>query len=256
MNTLHEVRKACAEVLELPTAAKETVEAYLHIQVAGVAAPCPYHINAGVQATNTALVGKGSPHDIETLAAKYFKQYDMHPTSPEELRTFLQCCGIGVDCSGFAAHVLNAIAKEQLHKPIWKVLRFPGLRRSVVSKLRPVQNISANLLTGAYNARAIEDLCEIRPGDLLRVAGWHHVVVVTEVGVDAKGKAKYFAYAQSSCMYGTESGVRTGFAFITKPRGSLGAQQWFDGTKPNVIEGLIAEGESYAVRLKAFGRLS
>jgi hypothetical protein len=122
-----------------------------------------------------------------------------------------------------------------------------------VSKIRPVQNISANLLTGQINSDPISDLGELRPGDLLRVAGWHHAVVITEVGMDKAGRAYYFQYAQSSCMYGSESGVRTGYAIVTQPKGPLLAQQWYDGSETGVLKKLIAEGgaDSRPVRLKA-----
>ena len=250
---LADLRKQANKVLDLPEQAQRVVDAYLHIKVGGVAAPCPYHINPGIRASNRALLGKGSPQEIESLAARYFKIYDMHTDDPETLRSFLSSCGIGVDCSGFASWVLNGVTEAKLGQPIWKCLRFPGLRRNAVSKLRPLQNISANLLTGPVNARPLADLSEVRPGDLLRVAGWHHVVVIIEVGLDKSGKAAYFQYAQSSCMYGQGSGVRTGYAIIKRPQGSLLDQQWFDNHPQSMIEQLIAEGgtDSRAVRLKA-----
>jgi len=80
------------------------------------------------------------------------------------------------------------------------------------------------------------------------------VVVITEVGLSKSGVATYFRYVQSSCMYGLESGVRTGHAIIKKPEGSLLEQQWFDNYhRRNVIEDLIAEdvADSRIVRLKA-----
>jgi hypothetical protein len=254
--SLEELRKDSDQILYLLKTAQQVVDAYLHIRVDGAVAASPYHINPGLRAANRAALGKGTPTEIEALAAKYFKQYDMHARSTEELRTFLTCCGIGVDCSGFASWVLNEITQAVLGRPIWKCLRFPGLRRGVISKVRPVQNISANLLTGLINSDPITDLGQVRPGDLLRVAGWHHVVVITEVGLDKTGRAFYFQYAQSSCMYGSESGVRTGYAIVKQPHGPLLVQQWHDGSETGVLKRLIIEGgaDSRAVRLKALSR--
>jgi hypothetical protein len=132
-------------------------------------------------------------------------------------------------------------------------MRFPGWRRNAVSKLRPIENISANLLTGHLNAQLLSDLSEVRPGDLIRMAGGHHVAVITEVGLDRAGLAVTFKYAQSSCMYGPAGGVRTGSVVIKRPRGSLLEQQWLDNYKTSIIEDLIAEGgdDSRIVRLKA-----
>jgi hypothetical protein len=87
----------------------------------------------------------------------------------------------------------------------------------------------------------------------MRAADWHHVLVVTEVGVNEQGEASYFQYAQSSCMYGAESGVRSGYAIIKDRHAPLVSQQWFDGHPGKVIERLLQEGgeSSRVVRLKA-----
>ena len=252
--TLERLRQKSHQVVRLPAPAQQVLDGYLHLRVEDAEAACPYHINPGLHAANRASLGKGRPEEIEALAAKYFKLYAMHPKGdPAALRTFLLACGIGIDCSGFAAWILNGITKTTLGRPIWRCLQFPGLRRTAVSKLRPIENISANLLTGYLNAQAITDLTQVKPGDLLRVASWHHVVIITEVGLDKTGAAHYFCYAQSSCMYGQEGGARTGYAVISKPRGSLLEQTWFDNYESNIIKSVIAEGgdESRLVRLKA-----
>jgi hypothetical protein len=250
---LDELRKT-TNVRRLPSKAQAVVDGYLHITVDGAEAACPYHINPGLHTTNRALLGKGNPKEIEALARKSFGKYDMHVNgSGDSLRSFLFACGIGVDCSGFASWVLNGITETRLHGPLWKYLTFPGVRRTVVSRVRPVENISANLLTGHVNSKPVHDLADVRPGDLIRAAGWHHVVVVIETGLDKSSKTAYFQYAQSSCMYGPESGVRTGYAVIKKPTGSLLEQEWFDDYAGSPIEALIAEGgdDSRLVRLKA-----
>jgi hypothetical protein len=248
------LRKKSHQILRLPHQAQQIVDGYLRINVDGVEAPCPYHINPGLYSTNRALLGKGSPQEIEALAAKWFKKYAMYARgSSATLRSFLLACGIGVDCSGFAAWVLNGVTESTLNRPIWKCLKFPGLRRNAVSKIRPMENISANLLTGHTNSQPVARLSQIKPGDLIRVASWHHVVAIIEVGLNKSGGVSYFQYAQSSCMYGEEGGVRTGYAVIKNPAGSLLEQKWFDNYEKSIIEELIAEGgeESRIVRLRA-----
>jgi hypothetical protein len=251
---LEDLRKNSGRVLYLPKPAQQAVEAYLHIRVDGAVAACPYHINPGLRSTNRALLGKGSPAEIEAAAAKYFKKYAMYPgNDAEKLRSFLTACGIGVDCSGFASWVMNGVTQTRLGRPLWKCLKFPGLRRRAISRLRPVENISAKLLTGSANARPLDDLTDVKPGDLMRVANGHHVLVVTEVGLNSAGHAHYFQYAQSSCMYRPAGGVCLGHAIIKKPRGSLLEQAWFDGGAENIIAELIKEGgdDSRIVRLNA-----
>lgn len=253
-SSLRALSQRSHHILRLPSQAQQVVDAYLHINVDGAQTPCPYHINPGLHSINRALLGKGSPQEIEALAAKWFEKYAMHTEGDGvRLQSFLLACGIGVDCSGFAAWVLNGITETRLNRPIWKCLQFPGLRRNVVSKIRPIENISANLLTGPTNSEPVVGLSRIKPGDLIRAASWRHVVVITEVGIDESGKVLYFQYAQSNCMYGEASGVRTGYAIIKNPEGSILQQNWFDNYPKSIIEELIAEGgeDSRVVRLKA-----
>ncbi len=252
---LDALRRNSHRIIRLPDQAQRVVDDYLHIKVGGAEVACPYHINPGLRSGNRALLGKGRPQEIEETAAAYFKKYAMQVDGdPVTLRAFLLACGIGVDCSGFAAWVLNGVTEANLNGPIWKCLAFPGWRRRLVARLRPIENISANLLTGHLNSRPISDFSQVKPGDLLRVAGGHHVVVITEVGLNKAGEAVYFAYAQSSCMYGAAGGVRIGHAVITEPQGLLLQQAWCDNFDRNVIEELIAEGgtDSRIVRLKVF----
>lgn len=249
-------RQNVTKTLRLPSRAQQVLDGYLHVKVEDTNVPCPYHINPGMRSTKRALLGKGRPQEIEQAAAHYFRKYAMYADGDDvTLRSFLLACGLGVDCSGFAAWVLNGVTEAVLGRPIWKCLRFPGWRRSTVSKLRPIENISANLLTGQLNSEIVHDLSEVRPGDLIRMAAGHHVAVIIEVGLDKAGKAVNFQYAQSSCMYGWESGVRTGRTVIQKSQGSLLDQQWFDNYERNIIKGLIAEGDdSRVVRLRALAR--
>ncbi|HUB93556.1 MAG TPA: hypothetical protein VMB52_03565 [Verrucomicrobiae bacterium] len=253
MADLKALSMSADRILQLPDAAQRTLDAYKHITVDNVTAPCTYHINAGLSSTTRALVGKGAPQEIERIARKWFEKYDMHANGdPETLRSLLSACGIGVDCSGFVSWILNDITQATLGRPVWKCLQFPGLRRRAISKIRPVENISANLLTGSLNSRSVEDLSQIKPGDLIRAAGWHHVLIITEVGLNRNGKATYFQYAQSSCLYGQASGIRQGYAVIRKPKSSLVEQLWFDNYDKDVIKELIADGsDSRVVRLKA-----
>jgi hypothetical protein len=251
---IESLRNSASKTLHLPKKAEQTLDNYLHLKIDSAQVASPYHINPGIRSTNRALLGKGNPKEIEKTATELFKKYAMYTKGDSEtLRAFLIACGIGIDCSGFTSWILNGITETELGRPIWKCLTFPGLKRNAISKVRPIENISARLLTGETNAKPISDLSEIKPGDMIRAASWHHVLVITEVGLDATGAAHYFQYAQSSCMYGTECGVRTGYAIIQDSHGTLLKQQWFDNYKRNVVEELIADGgdTSCIVRLRA-----
>jgi hypothetical protein len=243
------------KVLNLPKSAQDLIGRYESLKIQGIEIVCPYHVNSGLFSKNRALVGKGLPEEIETVAEEYLSRFQMYAHGDaERLRTYMIACGIGIDCSGFAAWVLNCVTMESLGKPVWKCLKFPNSKRSVVIKVRPVENISANLLTSATNAVKIEDLRQVMPGDLIRLIHGGHVMVVSEVGLNNDGKATYFAYTESSVSYGGSSGIDTNKVFITHPKGSLRDQKWED---KRVYEALKESGEdARVVRLKVLDNRS
>ena len=247
---LARAREQATSTLTLPKSAQALIDRYRHLRIQGVTILCPYHINCGLVTKNRALVGKGRPEEIEAAAEHYFDRYQMHAQGDlEQLRLYLQACGFGVDCSGFAAWVLNCLTQEQLQKFIWQVLSFPGMKRQLVSKLRPLENISANLLTGPRNAHAVEDLRTAHPGDLIRLIHGGHVMVISEVGLDTSGHATYIEYVQSTTSYGDRQGIDTGYIVVTQPGKNLQAQIWTDPAMPGALE--ESGDDARLVRLKA-----
>jgi hypothetical protein len=49
----------------------------------------------------------------------------VRPGNSAELRTFLQACGLGVDCSGFVSSVLDALTQATLGRPIGHCVTAP-----------------------------------------------------------------------------------------------------------------------------------
>lgn len=254
-HTLEQLRKDSHTIHTLPEQAQKLADRYFHITVQGTDAACPYHINTNLRSTNRALVGKGTPEEIETAAELFFKRYALTvtPGDSQELRTFLESCGIGVDCSGFTTWILDAMTQTNLQRRLWQCLTIPGLRGKIVRTLRPVQNISARLLTNQHNSTPVTDIRTIRPGDLLRVSNGNHVVIISEVGTNESGEACYFQYYQSSCMYGSDSGVRSGYTQITHPHGYLKDQHWFDNTDRSTdMASKVKQPDARLVRLRVF----
>ena len=238
-------------VKRLPASAQTLIERYRSLHIQGMTATCPYHINCGTTfARHRALVGKGRPEEIEAAAEHYFAKYHMSAQGdPEQLRRYLMACGLGIDCSGFAAWVLNCVTQETLGKPIWQCLTFPGLKRRTVSKLRPFENISANLLTSNRNTYKVDDLGQIRPGDMIRLIHGGHVMVVSEVGKGKGDQVVYFDYTQSTVSYVAKNGIDTGRVTVTQSDGYLLDQAWADEA---IYRALQESGdEARIVRLKA-----
>lgn len=238
------------QTLTLPIAAQKLFEHYQNLQIQGLKVTCPYHINTGLYGKSRALVGKGRPEEIEAAAERYLTRFKMDARGDtERLKRYLMGCGIGIDCSGFAAWILNCVTEDQLKKPVYRCLTFPSAKRSLISKLRPFENISANLLTNAVNAMKITDMNQVQPGDLVRLINGAHVMIISEVAFNKQGKVEHLVYMQSTVGYGMRSGVESGKVRIKKPLGDLSEQDWED---PLIYEDLRRSGsDARIVRLKA-----
>lgn len=216
-------------VLKLPKTAQELFDHYTNLNIQSLHIVCPYHINAGLRGKNRALVGKGRPEEIERAAERYLMQFQMYAHgNAEQLAKYLTACGFGIDCSGFVAWILNCITLERLHKPLQYCLSFPSIKRNLVSKIRPFENISANLLTNATNTVKITDINQARPGDLIRLIHGGHVMIVSEVGLSKHKNVTYFKYMQSTVAYGKRSGVEEDIVRVTSLNGYLLEQTWPD----------------------------
>jgi hypothetical protein len=221
--------KTSDSVKKLPASALKLIDQYQNLHIQGLVIACPYHINSGLRSKNRALVGKGRPEEIEAVAERYLSKFQMHADGDQQtLFIYMLASGHGVDCSGFAAWVLDCLTKKKLNKRIWQCLVFPGVKRRLISKLRPIENISANLLTSPLNSRKIDDLNDIRPGDLIRLIDGGHVMVVSEVGLDKDGVVNRFEYVQSTTTYGSKRGVESGTVKVTRPGAYLLDQLWKD----------------------------
>lgn len=221
------------KIEEAPEEVSQIIERYFNLRVGDKTVVCPYFRNVKrVRAELRSLVGKGTPEEIEEEIRIYAKLrgFDLNNSSAKQIRDFMQTQGIGIDCSGFVSHVLNVWLKSVGKGRIWSNIKFPkaSLYRSFVRSLRPIENISADLLTSDLNAEKVE-LKNISIGDLLRLKGLqrgHHVAIVTEVSRTTEGKLLNFKYAESSENYGDENGVRISKVQVVDENKELKDQKW------------------------------
>ncbi len=227
------------KVLTLTKSAQKVVDAYFNLPLGNKKVKCPYfrnrrHIKGGLRV----MVGKGSPeeivHEVQVLAK--IRGVNLNKMSEEEIREFMQKLDIGIDCSGFAVHVLNAYLHDLGLPPVHKILTyeytsiFAKLRRL----LRPVENISAHILTSTMSCRPILDLNKVRPGDVIRVHEKRdtafHVAVIYKVHKKGEKTTK-IEYVHSHSKYGEENGVRKGIIEIIDEDKLLHEQKWIDDYK-------------------------
>ncbi len=230
-----------SKIEKAPAEVNQIIEHYRNIQVEGKTVVCPYFRNVKrVRAELRSLVGKGTPEEIEEEIRIYGKLrgFDLQKSSQKEIREFMQMQGIGIDCSGFVSQVLDVWVQSLGKGRIWNNIKFPKTTfyRSIIRMFRPVENISADLLTSELNTEKVE-LKNVRVGDLLRLKGLqrgHHVAIVTEVERSEKGVLQSFKYAESSENYGDENGVRISEVQIIDERKELKDQKWLGVDKNDV----------------------
>lgn len=252
--------------LVLPEAAQKAIESYQKLNLGGKSITCPYYINNNRTKDLRAMVGKGTPEEIVMEAQIWGKLKGMHfeQMSEEDIKQFLMDRGIGIDCSGFVLHVLDYWFKAQTGKHIWSKLKVPGsgIYSWLRYKLRPVEQLGANTITGDLNSKAIS-INDVRPGDVIR-SKWkktdtHHIQLISRVERDENNNVTLIEYTHSTPYYGKTNGVRVGAIKITDPNKTLKEQEWLEKDDNGVsfsYEGFMTNVEDNGLRrVKAIEKL-
>jgi len=206
----------------------DLVNSYQYLPIAGKLISCPYFKNrAGVRVGYKVAVGKGTPHEIaeEVEIRSKINKYDLNNVSIYEIRQFMEKQGLGVDCSGFVVQLLNVIDSKVVIK-LAKRNFLKNPYRALISRMRPIENISADRLTSGKRVRKIEDLNKIEPGNLIRTRRGKHLLIVIGTYTGEDDKINKVVYAHATLYYGKESGVRIGEINITSLEKHLKDQDW------------------------------
>lgn len=176
---------------KLGGAARDMINDYLALPFAARPS-CPYFNNKRhkIRGSLRVLKGKGTPEEIAEECAINGKlsRVDIESLSKDDLKKFLVDHDLGVDCSGFAYHVLDALCRERTGKKLAsfvKTLR-TGFLGSAIAKLRPAENIGTATFADENNSLKIQ-IADIRPGDIIVLLGtgkdrtYNHILVVTAV---------------------------------------------------------------------------
>lgn len=226
---------------------------YFNLPFSGVSGVrCPYFNNARLRqrAQLRVLAGKGMPKEIVEEAQIISLQYHVglfdktgacclhgeheHKIAPEEIRKFLVDHNLGVECSGFVTQILRAHFKETKNIDIaQKFHKVPvrNLLRLIISKLRPVENISVKTYTDDRNTKIVNSFSELQAGDVIVLLGIktdngrNHILLVTE---NLNGEIKY-VHARTWVSEGKYGhGVAEGTIQVVKPAGGLLEQNWVE----------------------------
>ena len=171
--------------------ARAVVDQYLSLPIGGKPS-CPYFNNRRRQIRGglRVLKGKGSPEEIaeECGLQALHARITIKDLSTDKLKEFLVDRNLGVDCSGFAYHVLDAILFETTGKRLGRTLVFrrPGFASKIITRLRHAENAGDATFRLDENSVAIKPT-NIRPGDFITFIGtgkdktYNHILVVVKV---------------------------------------------------------------------------
>lgn len=172
-------------------AARAVIDAYIALPLRRKPS-CPYFNNrrrknrGGLRVTK----GKGSPEEIaeEAEITAKLTHVDITSLSKEGIKEFLVTNDLGIDCSGFAYHVLSAFTHEKTGKKLTQFVTSnrTGVIGSLLARLRPAENLGVNSFRNEKNSTLIQ-IKEIMPGDIITFIGtgkdktYNHILVVTSV---------------------------------------------------------------------------
>lgn len=216
----------------------QTALQYVEYKIFNLRINIPYMINQSDRYCSSITRGKAPLNEIAQEFQKEAKRHKLNITclSPEKIKTTMQSFGIGIDCSGFAYHILNPLVKLKTGKDLSNFLvRFSGLLGKIDKTLlrnKRYEKISAAQLTSSINTIGIYDVLDIKVGDIIRMThrGYEgkHPLVVVEV------TSKYILYAHSS-EYVEENGAHFGKIIIHNIKDGLNKQEWLEKTKMGKI---------------------
>jgi len=248
--------------LKISEAAQNIIQRYMNLPLGGKNIVSPYYINSKRGRDLRAMVGKGTPEEMvmEARIWEKLKGVNFDKMTDKDIKQFLINQGIGIDCSGFVVHVLDAEYWDKKHSHIWSALKAAGsgFYSWLRYKLRPVENLGANTITGFDNCIEVH-VADVRPGDLIRSkwkkVGTHHVQLVTRVEYTEEGMPTLIEYTHSTPYYGEGNGVRVGQIRISDPKRKLYEQEWLEKDEHGVnfsYEGFMTEVNDNGLRrLKA-----
>lgn len=245
----------------LSQSALQVIQNYLILPFPGHNISCPYFNNRRVKIRGglRVLIGKGTPQDIvdEAILLSLKEKTNLNKLNDEELKKFLVEHKLGVDCSGFAYHVLDAEMKAKGLGSLQKVLRRPWFKnpiRKLLVKLRPIENTGVGTFNHEVNSFEIE-LKNIQAGDMIIIMGagqkqdYNHVLLVTSI-TPAQVGVQSFIYTHSF-QYPTDGqynhGVRQESIALTDFNKNILEQNW---SEPQMQEYAKTAKEVKIKRLK------
>lgn len=226
---------------------------YTHLPLGGKETPCPYWIDKPKKLIHGPGGGKASPQELVNLTKLKAREkgIDLTKLSEREIILFMKKNRLGVDCSGFAFWLLDALDMEKGGNGIADDI--PNCKGRFI-KIRA----STKMLTDEKVSFFVKSINEIKPGDMIRLRGGGHMAVVMEAEKDTEGNTKKIVYAHSSSpLFTVVSGVHKETIIIKDPSKPLQEQDWLEPTPngSNYADSLYIDEADGVKRLNIWQRL-
>ena len=205
--------------------ARAMIDAYLALPF-GTKPNCPYFNNRRrkIRGSLRVVKGKGAPQEIieECEINAKLSRVSIKDLSTDKLKEFLIANDLGIDCSGFAYHVLNAFCQEKTGKSVQSYVKTmrTGFIGSLIGRLRPAENLGVRAFADEKNSSPIA-ASEAKPGDVIVFMGtgnektYNHILVITAVDRSTGDTRISYAHSYAWPSDGTTGhGVREGEILI------------------------------------------
>jgi len=176
------------QIFKIPEAGQKIIDSYLEMIIGGKPIICPYYTNLKKQrAALRVFLGKASAQEIinEANFISLKEEIDLNKLPEQRLYQFLVEHNLGIDCSGLATYILQAVYQEVKKINILKKIKIISFLKNpwrwLVAWLRPIENISVRILADDKNSFLINDFQKIKPGDMLLRHNLRHVYLITKV---------------------------------------------------------------------------
>lgn len=229
----------------------------------GVTCSIPYYNNRRreIRGGLRALIGKGSPKDIfdEVEIIMLKEKVSLATLNDETFKWFLVDHNIGIDCSGFAYHVLNAEGLAHNKSGINHYLSFPycrGILGKLKSMVRPVGVTNVRTLAHDSNSVSIP-LSAAKVGDMITMLDTDksrdHVLVIHQI--DYENNFPVTIYYTNSIAWPTDGqynhGVRQGKIAIADAQKNITDQIWTESNITGAGDSTVGENYTFTRSRKA-----
>jgi len=246
---------------QLSSDARKVISDYLSLP--DIRVPAPYYNNRRhkLAAGLRALAGKGLPTEIVEEAELFAirEKVSLASLAPADKTRFLVDHHLGIDCSGFVYHVLDAESHARGAGAMHSHISFHhrSLLRRLIARLRPAQNAGA--ITFAQPTNSFEvPLSDVQPGDFIvmthnpEARSFDHIILITAVDKATTHTTLTYTHSIAWPSDGVcGHGVRIGTITVTDPLIRLADQVWEEHGKAgaeNYTHGRATKAETTSLR--------